>query len=166
MLYFAYGSNMHPDQIRQWCPVARFVAIARLSHHRLAFIRGSTQTGYGVCSAVPAQGREVWGVVFEVAEDELACLDEHEGYRPGHPASANAYVRQRGCVCRDGGEHQPMEVWLYFANRQPNPPLPDAAYKRLIVEGARHWRLPATYQAELAQIEIALRADAPQPTRQ
>ena len=165
MLYFAYGSNLHPGQMRKRCPAARFLAIARLSHHRLAFTRGSARTGYGVCSAVPARGQDVWGVVFEVTEDELACLDRHEGFRPDRPMSANAYVRRRGCVWREGDGHQPVEVWLYFANGQPSPPLPDAEYKRLIVEGARHWRLPAAYQVELAQIVVASRPRVPRPAR-
>lgn len=35
-MYFAYGSNMDCDQLRQRCPTARFVAIAKLDAHRFA----------------------------------------------------------------------------------------------------------------------------------
>jgi hypothetical protein len=58
-------------------------------------------------------------------------------------------------VYRDGKQDQPIVVWLYFANRQPNAPLPNAAYKRQLVEGARYWGLPEEYQAQLRRIETA-----------
>ena len=35
-----------------------------------------------------------------------------------------------------------------------NPPLPNAAYKQQLVEGAKYWRLPEEYQAELGRIEV------------
>jgi hypothetical protein len=36
-----------------------------------------------------------------------------------------------------------------------NVPLPNAEYKRLIVEGAKHWGIPAVYLSMLEAIEIA-----------
>jgi hypothetical protein len=41
------------------------------------------------------------------------------------------------------------------ATRNPNPPLPNADYKTLLVEGADYWHLPKEYIAELEQIEVA-----------
>ena len=58
-------------------------------------------------------------------------------------------------VYRDGNPDEPLLVWLYFANRQPNPPLPNAAYKKQLVDGAKFWRLPQEYQAQLARIQTA-----------
>jgi hypothetical protein len=152
--YFAYGSNMDPAQMRQRCPSARFVAIAKLPDHRLAFTRHARDRGCGTCDGIPEPGRSIWGVVFEVTEADLGCLDASEGYRPTGALSENAYVRKQGKVCRDGKPDEPLVVWLYFANRQPNPPLPNAAYKRQLVEGASYWRLPEEYQAELGRIEV------------
>ena len=43
----------------------------------------------------------------------------------------------------------------YFADPQPNPPLPNQAYKDLILSGARHWRLPDDYVAELEAVEVS-----------
>jgi len=34
------------------------------------------------------------------------------------------------------------------------PPLPNADYKRLIVEGARFWHLPDDYVREMETIEV------------
>ncbi len=153
-LYFAYGSNMDPAQMRQRCPSARFVAVAKLPDHRLAFTRYAKDRGCATCDGVPEPGKDIWGVVFEVSETDLTRLDKSEGYRPGRPLEDNAYVREQREVWHDGRKDQPLRVWLYFANRQPNPPLPNAAYKRQLVEGARFWGLPKTYQAELERIEV------------
>ena len=153
MLYFAYGSNMDSGQMRQRCPSAQFVAIAKLPDHRLAFTRHAKDRDCGTCDGVPKPGQDIWGVVFDISESDLRRLDESEGYQPGRPLDANCYVRDQRQVYR-AGRDEPLLVWLYFANRQPNPPLPNAAYKQQLVEGARFWRLPEEYQAQLRQIQV------------
>jgi hypothetical protein len=54
----------------------------------------------------------------------------------------------------DGG--RPLEAWVYIAEKETYPPLPNALYKRLIVEGARHWNLPEAYIEMLEKLEIAI----------
>ena len=53
MLYFAYGSNMLFDQMRERCPSSTFVCAAALDGYRLAFTRKATGAnspwrGFGV----------------------------------------------------------------------------------------------------------------------
>lgn len=95
MLYFAYGSNLDFAQMRQRCPSAKFVSIAKLPDHRLDFTRKSLTRGCGVADVVPELGRAVWGVVFAVEETDIGSLDASEGYRPGRPDTENSYVRQQ-----------------------------------------------------------------------
>ena len=71
MLYFAYGSNMNWQQMRERCPSARFVGVALLSEHKLAFTRKSKKRGCGVADAVLEGGRKVWGVIYEI--DDAKC---------------------------------------------------------------------------------------------
>ena len=155
MLYFAYGSNMDPSQMRQRCPSVQFVSIAKLPDHRLAFTRHAKDRDCGTCDGVPEPGQAIWGVVFDLSESDLRRMDESEGYQAGRPLDANAYVRHQREVYRDGNQAEPLTVWLYFANRQPNPPLPNVAYKQQLVDGAKFWRLPQEYQAQLAGIKTA-----------
>jgi gamma-glutamylcyclotransferase (GGCT)/AIG2-like uncharacterized protein YtfP len=155
MLYFAYGSNMDPGQMRRRCPSARFVAVAKLPDHRLAFTRYAKERACGTCDGVPEAGKDIWGVVFDVGEKDLEHLDACEDYWPKRLLSESSYVREQREVWRGGDQNEPLLVWLYFANRQADPPLPNAAYKRQMVEGARFWGLPEEYQAELARIEVA-----------
>ena len=117
MLYFAYGSNLDPQQLHQRCPSARFVTLAKLPDHRLAFTRYAKDRGCGTCDGVPEPGQEIWGVVFDISEEDLRRMDESEGYQPGRPLNENAYFREQREVLRDGKQDEPVLVWLYFANR-------------------------------------------------
>jgi gamma-glutamylcyclotransferase (GGCT)/AIG2-like uncharacterized protein YtfP len=154
MLYFAYGSNMDWSQMRERCPTAQFVCVAKLKDHHLAFTRKSEKRGCGVSDVIPERGHDVWGVVYEIDERDLGRLDKCEGFVPGRRQEDNAYFREERRVYRDGNEDDPLLVSVYFAIQQPNPPLPNDNYKRLIVGGARYWHLPDAYIQELERIEV------------
>lgn len=151
MLYFAYGSNMNWNQMRERCTSSRFVGIAVLSDHELAFTRESVNRGCGVANVVAEDGVQVWGVVYELADFDVGELDASEGFRPGR--AINSYYRRECLVFLDGEDQRPLTVSAYFGDPQPNPALPNAAYQNLILEGARHWHLPGEYIRELEQIE-------------
>lgn len=152
-LYFAYGSNMDERTLKDRCPSARFVAVAELLEHALMFTRYSVTRRCGVADVVPSPGRSVWGVLFHVSDADIRRLDLCEGYKPSRADADNAYIRTTRSVYVNGDRECPERAWVYLANRQPNPPPPNAVYKKLITEGARRWGLPAHYQAELARIE-------------
>ncbi len=153
MLYFAYGSKMDFHEMRTRCPSARFVAVAKLPHHRLDFTAYSESHACGVADAVPQHGENIWGVVYDVPELEFARLDQSEGYQPGRPSHENDCVRGQRHVLREGSAHEPILVWLYLASRKPHSPVPNSAYKGLMVGGARFWHLPADYLAQLERID-------------
>jgi gamma-glutamylcyclotransferase len=155
MLYFAYGSNMDFTQMQDRCSSAKFLCVAKLAEHRLAFTRLSKNRGCGVSDAVASKGDSVWGVVYEVSENDMTLLDGSEGFQVGRPKSKNSYNCEQIQVWRDGEQNQPMLVWIYLGNPQPNPPLPNAEYKNLLVNGATHWGLPASYIEQLKRIKIS-----------
>jgi len=153
MLYFAYGSNMHSAQMNQRCPLAKFVCRAKLPSHRLAFTLKSFKRGCGVADVLYDEGKEVWGVVYELPENELRDLDKDESFGPGQPDGENEYTRENHYVWPNGDVKQAILVALYRGHPQLDPPLPSYEYKELIVEGARHWNLPAEYVRELESIQ-------------
>lgn len=155
LLYFAYGSNMDWLQMQERCPSACFVCVAKLKDFRLAFTRKSVKRNCGVADAVSALGHDVWGVCYEIKERDIGCLNKCEGFDPGMPREKNAYVKEERHVYIDGNEEKPLSVQVYFAIRQPNPPLPNEQYKSQIVGGAKHWHLPKEYIKVLEQIEVA-----------
>lgn len=154
MLYFAYGSNMDWDQIHERCPSARFVCTAKAVGYRLAFTRFSTKRQCGAADIVQSDRDEVWGAVFQIDETDIRKLDESEGYHPNRPREMNAYEPTEIQVLRDGGEYDLVTVRTYTVVKKLNPnPKPSVQYKRLMIDGARHSRLPPKYIEELERIE-------------
>lgn len=153
LLYFAYGSNMDPIQMRRRCPSARFVAIACLADHRLAFSRRSTRRRSGVADVVPAAGGAVWGIVYRLLSvRDIQVLDAAEGFRPDR-RRAQGYVRETRLVDLGADAAMSTMVNIYIAQRQKSPPLPTTAYIAHLTRGAEHWGLPQEYAAMLEGIE-------------
>jgi gamma-glutamylcyclotransferase (GGCT)/AIG2-like uncharacterized protein YtfP len=143
MYYFAYGSNMSWVQMQRRCPSSKFICAARLAGYEFGITRHSRLRDCGTANVFPVAGKEVWGVVYEISDSELLILDGFEdGYR-----RAILPVHALG----DGA--QPLEVLVYVAEIEANVPLPNSEYKRLILEGARHWNLPESYCLMLEKIK-------------
>lgn len=145
-MYFAYGSNMSDEQIRERCPSHRFVCVAHLRGYRLAFTRRSEKRGCGVADVVAAEDKSVWGVVFEMTDADLAALDRHEGVHLKPPA----YVRKSVQVLA-GDQSVDAITYEVFA-KSSSQHVPNADYLGLITAGARKWGLPQGYQDALAHI--------------
>ncbi|ESY62305.1 hypothetical protein X742_33505 [Mesorhizobium sp. LNHC232B00] len=94
----------------------------------------------------PVRDGAVWGVVYRLTPDDVARLDREEGYETSRPAGENRYNRMT-IVVTMGGE--PTEMQTYVAERQENPPPPNAEYLALMRDGGRHHGLPAPYLAML-----------------
>jgi gamma-glutamylcyclotransferase len=152
MLYFAYGSNMDWFQMRERCPSARFVGVALLPDHELAFTRKSIKRNCGVADAIATKGQKLWGVLYEITEPDVARLDKSEGYAPGR--EKNSYFRRECVVWLDGNDRRPATASIYFGDSTPSLPLPNNEYKNLILSGAKYWRLPEAYVRELNAIEV------------
>lgn len=141
-LYLAYASNMEPRRFRRLCPGGTVVGPARLPGHRLAFSRYSRQRRGGSADVVPDPESEVWGVLYEVDEDDLAAMDRSEGV----PA---AYHREVVTVVDKAGEER--QAVTYVANRTGEF-LPHKEYLRVIVQGAEARGLPGEYIRSLKEI--------------
>jgi gamma-glutamylcyclotransferase len=153
MLYFAYGSNLDWTQMKQRCPLAKFVCRAKLPAHRLAFTLKSARRDCGVADVLPDQAKDVWGVVYELLDNELKDLDKDEDFSPARPNDQNEYTREDHYVWQEGDADQALLVALYRGHPQLDPPLPSDDYKELIVAGAKHWNLPAEYIRQLESIQ-------------
>jgi len=163
MLYFAYGSNLDPVEMRRRCPGHRVVGLAALPDHRLGFPRFSADWRGGVASLALAHGEKVWGVVYELTESDQAALDVYEGWRaPGD--QHNLYDRETVTVelvrSDDGSVPRRLRVLTYVA-RASNPSPPSRFYLDTVLRGARHHRLPDDYIERLGLTEVADGAETP-----
>ena len=145
MYYFAYGSNMNWEQMRRRCPSAQFVCVAVLKNYRFAIARHSRLRDCGTANILAETGGEVWGIVYDVSEQEFAILD---GFEDG-------YRRERARVRATGDSQSSVEVLVYIAEKEDYVPLPSSEYKRLIVTGAKYWNIPEIYLLMLEQLRAA-----------
>lgn len=151
MLYFAYGSNLEWFQMKERCPSASFLGKAILKGYRFDFTRKSANRGCGVMDIVKDEREQVWGVIYQIDEQDLGKLDKTEGYSAGR--QKNAYQRIECTVFEDGIVEKPITAKTYeVLEKAPETILPNQAYKSLIVNGAVFWHLPEDYLDQLRSI--------------
>ena len=135
MLYFAYGSNMDPGQMRRRCPGAVALGAAVLREHRLTFTFDSPRWGGGVGHVEHAPGDDVWGVLWDLAEPHLRSLDRYERVDKGVYERATVTVEFEGREC---------EVTTYRCTHAEYK-RPSTRYVRSLLRGAAAYGLPDGY---------------------
>lgn len=143
MYYFAYGSNLNWAQMQRRCPSSRFVTIAKLPGYQFGITRHSRLRDCGTANVFPIDGQEVWGAVYDVSDPDLMIMD---GFEDG-------YHREILSVFAPHNGREPLSVLVYVAAIESNVPPPNPEYKRLILEGARHWQMPSAYVAMLETLD-------------
>ena len=71
-LYFGYGSNLWLDQMRRRCPASKYVGVGVLYDWQW---RISTR---GYANIIPSKGDIVYGLIYELSEDDEGKLDGYE----------------------------------------------------------------------------------------
>jgi hypothetical protein len=134
-LYFAYGSNMDEDAMRQRCPRAKALGTAQLKRHRFVLM------GNGYASVHRDPRADVHGVLFDLALSDVGPLDRYE------EVAAGLYTKELHPVLREGGA--PCQALIYFGTDRTTGGTPPKGYVEAIVDAARTAGLPATYVAML-----------------
>jgi gamma-glutamylcyclotransferase len=80
MRYFAYGSNIDPRLMSEACPDAEVLGPGRLDGYRLEFNVYSDRWEGGAANVEPDERGHVWGVVWEVTEEDMDRLDTFIGH--------------------------------------------------------------------------------------
>lgn len=145
--YFAYGSNMSGERLRQRTPSACAIGIARLPGHGLRWHKLG-RDGTGKCDIAPCGMGEkevVWGVLYDIAVAERALLDRIEGLGVGYSEARVRVATAAGCVLALTYQAKPDKIDPTLR------PLPD--YKAFVLRGAVEHGLPADYIAALRQVE-------------
>jgi len=165
MLYFAFGSNLDPDQMRARCPAHKVVGLAALREHKLIFPIFSTSWGGGVASLQLSHGRDVWGLLYELSDEDLHTLDGYEGFR-GPGDAHNLYEREPVWVeltrPEDGSVPRRVKAAAYLAHTA-NPSPPSRRYMDAVIKGARAHKLPDDYIAALMKLPVLAEEAAPEP---
>ena len=132
LFYFAYGSNMNPDRIRQRIPFARAIGKAE--------IRGWKITERLYADIDRAQGGRVEGVLYLLTPSEIRQLDAYEGYPTVYDSfTVNAYL--------DDGHKVRAITYAMTAKTKAErngKPYPDS-YRILCAVGARYWNVKNSF---------------------
>jgi hypothetical protein len=72
-LYFAFGSNLHLDQMRRRCPNSRYIGRAQLHDYRFQI------NSRGYANVLASAGDCVEGLVYLLTADDELRLDKNEG---------------------------------------------------------------------------------------
>jgi len=76
VLYFAYGSLVNQDRLRELCPDAEPLRTARIPHHGLCFTGHSEVWGGGTATIGLAPNRDLWGGLYEIDERGRLAVEE------------------------------------------------------------------------------------------
>jgi gamma-glutamylcyclotransferase (GGCT)/AIG2-like uncharacterized protein YtfP len=132
-LYFAYGANMDARHMQTRVPHARVIGPGRLDGFSIAFDLYSIEWEGGAANVEPDPDGHVWGVVWEVPEEEAAGL---EAFR-GHPTF---YRREEVSV---QGPNGPVIAWTYrVAHQEGSYVRPTDDYLRVVHAAIRVQGLP------------------------
>jgi gamma-glutamylcyclotransferase len=151
MLYFAYGSNMSIERITQRIPGIRAVSGATLQGHALRFHKLG-RDGSGKCDVVRADslGAVVHGVLYELAERDLAELDRFEGCGKGY---------ERITVTVEPYTGPASAAQTYIATNIDPQLVPFCWYREHVLRGAVAAGLPADYIEMLKSIACSADPD-------
>ena len=146
ILYFAYGSNLHPDWLCSRVIKAETVTTARLQGWRLYFHKQGTDDS-AKCNIIKTGNDDdrIHGVIYRIDQDKKPALDRAEsGYR-------SEYLNIAGFD----------NVLVYLAERDMvnDLLLPYTWYHDIVLAGAQHHQLPDEYIAFIASFNSARDTD-------
>ncbi len=140
--YFAYCTLLDTEEMRKFCPNAAATVVARLVGYRVAFAHyGVTDPGGG-CNLDETPDHEIYGLIYELSDDEYDELDRISGVDRGYYRRVDLTL-----ATGDGSE---IDASTYIMPSPGGPFRPTTAYTRPILAGAAALNLPSDYLAELA----------------
>jgi gamma-glutamylcyclotransferase (GGCT)/AIG2-like uncharacterized protein YtfP len=143
-VYFAYGTLLLQEHMREFCPSAEPAGIMRLKGYRLGFARCKQNLSIGGCTLEEDAANTMYGILYRLPADELANLDKVSGV-------AERYWVQRNITLLDQkGEAVPA---ITYAIPEPDWDFtPAESYIQRIIDGAKAWPLPEDYRRQLDMI--------------
>ena len=127
-LYIAYGSNLNCPQMAWRCPGAKPVAKSWLHDYQLVF-QGRPFGAHA--NVIPAEGKEVPVVVWEITAQHERALDRYEGVAGGYYTKEYMTIEVAGKM---------REALIYIMT--PNPyGIPTDDYLQSIADGYKTFNM-------------------------
>jgi len=153
--YLAYGSNLHPLRLAARVPSARFLDVIEMPGRTLAFHKRSDD-GSGKCLFYTEQGEEqmMYGALFDFDPVDKGQLDKAEGLGQGYEEKLVHFSHK-------GTTYTPYAYTVQHTHIDATL-IPYDWYKRFVLAGARHHKLPTKY---VQMIEAVVAKADPRPER-
>lgn len=142
LLYFAYGSNIHPVRLTERIGDVRAVAVARVRGYRLAFNKRDND-GSAKCNLTPTGhgSDEVLGAVYFVTLEQFKDLMQIEaGYRPS------------AVTIEIDAQTMPAATFVAETENVDNTLQPFDWYHKLVLSGVDHFEFPTDYRNRLRDV--------------
>src|SRR6195952_291689 len=138
-LYAAYGTTMHPTQMRERCPLSPSSGMGWLEGWRLTF--GGEELGWDGALATIVQDpfEQVFVAIYDVTDEDVSALDDWE--------SANTGLFRKTKV-RVSTLDQEVVAWVYVLDAFEGG-LPSASYLGVLADSAEAADAPSDYVAAL-----------------
>ena len=134
MKFFIYSDNLNPTQLKRRAPEHKPVCKAYLPDHSVQFCRWSSQWRCGLPSVIPSPGEKVWGMIFDITDEDLKLLDEFEGEVP-----EGAFTHLTVTVITEEGD---KELVTTHVARPIGKFKPKEHYLDWVIKGLKHWKMP------------------------
>ncbi|RHZ92731.1 gamma-glutamylcyclotransferase [Cereibacter sphaeroides] len=159
VLHFAYGIDLHPEEMARMVPTAVPIGRAVLPDHRMGFF-GHNRVWDGADETVePDPGARVQGVLYRLSRREADQFDAARGVKLNGTGTHFHFPVE---VRTEDGTSVP--ALILKKDRRGVPRLPSTEYLARLVEGARAHGLPAAWIAALAATP-SVPASHPVPNR-
>jgi gamma-glutamylcyclotransferase (GGCT)/AIG2-like uncharacterized protein YtfP len=144
--FFAVGTNMDEERLRNWIAFPRRLTIASLSGFTLRWNKRSSEGGKLAPLRTGRPDDVVWGVLYDV--DGLAWQQIDEAQRDA------GYREERVTVVGADGAEYDASVYVARPEMIDDSMMPLRSYRDPIVAAARANGLPAEYVDELARTPV------------
>lgn len=146
MNYFAYGSNLSSTRLLKRCPSAEVVCTASISKYKLRFNKTSSDRSSKANIVYTGSMNDVvYGVVYSIAQSDVANLDAAEG-------EGVHYKRTKCRVVSASGRRVRCSIYLAIKVTKTDGK-PYTWYLKHVTDGAAEHNLPAYYQGNLSRVE-------------
>ena len=122
MLYFAYGSNLHHEQMNKRCPKCRYIKKHVLKDYQLTF-----RNDGGWADIERKIGKKVYGALYEISKCAEKKLDIYEDYP----------VLYRKIYFK----HQGKKIMTYTMSRKTKLVPPNERYLNIIKQGYKDCKI-------------------------
>lgn len=142
--YFAYGSNMSYEQMKERCPGSKYLGVARLNGYKLDFTKMSTIRGGGVADIVESADDCVYGILYSITDDDLAVLDVKE---KGYTRQILTCFKYDDLLDYNPLKGSDVEALVYtVVNKSTTTIPPSMEYLKIILDAAFCQMFPTKYQ--------------------